>query len=60
MKNKKKLKLPLSSEVFQIKKVGSFLLKGKTEETEIFTIVGFKKRLLQEIQKRTILLSAKN
>jgi class 3 adenylate cyclase/CheY-like chemotaxis protein len=56
----KKLKLPLSSEVFQIKKVGSFLLKGKTEETEIFTIVGFKKRLLQEIQKRTILLSAKN
>lgn len=56
----KKLKLPLSSEVFQIKKVGSFLLKGKTEETEIFTIVGFKKRLLQEIQKRIILLSAKN
>ncbi|GIX41232.1 MAG: hypothetical protein KatS3mg129_0965 [Leptospiraceae bacterium] len=56
----KKLNLPLCTEVFQIKKVGSFLLKGKTENTEIYTIIGYKKKLLQELQKRTTLLSAKN
>jgi len=56
----KKLNLPSTYDVFQIKKVGDFLLKGKTEKTEIYTILGYKKKLLQELQKRTALLSTKN
>ncbi len=56
----KKLNLPPIHEVFQFKKIGDFLLKGKTEKTEIFSIIGYKKKLSREIQQKTILLSSKN
>lgn len=56
----KKLNLIPCTEVFKIHKVGDFMLKGKTSSTEIYSILGYKKKLLQEIQEKTALLASKN
>ncbi|MCS7205867.1 MAG: adenylate/guanylate cyclase domain-containing response regulator [Leptospiraceae bacterium] len=52
-----KLKLPQTNEIFVIKRVGSFLLKGKTEPTEIYSLLGYKKKTAKEIQEKTISLA---
>ncbi len=56
----KKLNLIPCNEVFKIHKVGDFMLKGKTLSTEIYSILGYKKKLLQQIQEKTGLLASKN
>ncbi|MFN3605095.1 MAG: response regulator [Leptonema sp. (in: bacteria)] len=47
------LGLPKVDELYQIKKVGEFLLRGKKEKKTLFTIVDYKKKLIEEIQQKT-------
>lgn len=52
----KQLSLPLLEEIFEIKKIGDFVLRGKKEKKTIYTILNYNKKLLEEIQQKTTLL----
>ncbi len=56
--NQKQKSLGLNSveEIFQIKKIGDFILRGKKEKKTIYTIIGYKKNLLEGNQKKIALL----
>lgn len=52
----KSLDLLSTEEIFQIKKVGDFVLRGKKEQKSIYTITGYKKNLLENIYSKTAVL----